>query len=124
MIGSCKADGQACDGESLICRHRQDMPPYPPKNNECLNFRKKESSIKMSMPEPAEYSHIEVVVVRNKAWLEQFEKRGFFLSPEMAVEDFELPVDLKNMNEADLEQLRVRIAANIGLREKKWDDEK
>ena len=54
-----------------------------------------------------EFSHLEVRLIRNPEWLEQFEKKGWFLSEELPIGEFDLPDCFKNMEENDLDELKL-----------------
>ena len=53
-----------------------------------------------------EFSHIEIRVIRNPKWLEPHEKRGWFLSEEFPIADFELPPRFMDMDEDGLDDFK------------------
>lgn len=68
------------------------------------------------MTEPKEFSHIEVIAIRNPEWLKQFEKQGFFLSEEFPLGDFQLPEGYEDMTEKEIDYLRVSIRTLVVLK--------
>lgn len=56
-----------------------------------------------------EFEDLELIINRNKKWLEEHEKHRFYLSEHLPLINFKLPKELDNLTEEDTPLLRATI---------------